>query len=202
MPSPEEKQEARLMFLSGRGATEIARTLGLTLRTVQRWFAEWRGGENPKSKREPKSTPIVKAEVFPPQSLPQTIEPTLLGYGGTLQDWVKDYNNLTQELKQEHRDIRIALKQKLLNELAQDGSNRAIHTLSLAVQRHGAEELRMLSQGRGDLLTLSQAFAYIQSAGYSISQVREDEQDDTIPDQPLDAKATGESSEEHRTTEG
>ncbi|MBW4598012.1 MAG: helix-turn-helix domain-containing protein [Brasilonema angustatum HA4187-MV1] len=197
MPSPEQKQEARLMFLSGQGATEIARTLGLTLRTVQRWFAEWRGGEKPK--RESKPTPIVKAEVLPPPSSPQTIEPTLLGYGGTLQDWVKDYNNLAQELKQEHRDIRVALKQKLLNELAQDGSNRAIHTLSLAVQRHGAEELRMLSQGRGDLLTLSQAFAYIQSAGYSISQVREDEQNDPVSDQSLDTKATGESGEEHGT---
>ncbi|MBP5977013.1 helix-turn-helix domain-containing protein [Brasilonema sp. CT11] len=201
MPSPEEKQEARLMFLSGRGATDIARTLGLTLRTVQRWFAEWRGGENPKPKSEFRPAPIVKTEVIPPESSPHTTEPTLLGYGGTLQDWVKDYNNLTQELKQEHRDIRIALKQKLLNELAQDGSNRAIHTLSLAVQRHGAEELRMLSQGRGDLLTISQAFSLVQSAGFTISQAKEDEQDDPVSNQALDAETTGESGQEHGTPE-
>ncbi|MBW4597789.1 MAG: helix-turn-helix domain-containing protein [Brasilonema angustatum HA4187-MV1] len=200
MPSPEEKQEARLMFLSGQGATEIARTLGLTLRTVQRWFAEWRGGEKPKPKRESKSSPVVKAEVLPPQSSPHTREPTVIGYSGSLQDWVKDYNETSCKARKKHQNAQIAIEQKLLDELANDGSNRSIHTLSLALERHINGELKMLSQGKGDLLTLSQAFALIQSAGYSISQLSENEQDDPVSDQPLDPEATGESSEEHGTT--
>lgn len=207
MPSPDQKQEARLMFLSGRGATEIARTLGLTLRTVQRWFAEWRSGKKPKSKVKP--APIVKAEVLPLQSSPHTSEPTVLGYGGSLQDWVKDINSFAQELRQDHRDARIATKQKYLDELAKNGSNRNIHTLSLALQRHGAEEFKMLIQGRSDLLTLHQALALVQAAGFVVRHPLEDsitqspkeiEPNDIFSDKLVDTENGSENPEEHGTS--
>ncbi|MBW4597645.1 MAG: helix-turn-helix domain-containing protein [Brasilonema angustatum HA4187-MV1] len=197
----EQRRQAEDLLRRNYTVSQIAKELGLQTRTVQRWAKELREG-----KPEPKAAPIVKAEVLAPQSLPRTTEPALIGYGGSLQDWVKDYNETSCKARKKHQNAQIAIEQKLLDELANNGSNRSIHTLSLALERHINGELKMLRQGRDDLLTLHQALALVQTAGFvvqhplegSITQSpKEIEPDDIFSDKLVDTEDAGENPEEH-----
>lgn len=207
MAHREKERQARGLFVRGYRPSEVARELKMVPKTVERWFKKWQieqGLAEPtiNVKPKPKPTAIVKVD---PEVVEQiqsaTAEPKLLGFRGNYKQWDAAITNKFKELEEFHREERL-INRSLRDKQMADGAinGREANSYSQAMARHGEQEFRMLLMGKSDLPTMSQSYAGMKTAGFTIVKTRIE--DDTLSQSDTTSEIAGESGEGHGTTEG
>ena len=171
------KERAIELFQQGWAAADIAESLKVSLRTVQRWVAELRGigvtsptGESDANSFE---SPPVKNITTNPETVPHNDALSNPIYYPS-KTWVNSAEILANDHFNTHRNIRLNLASLLDNQLQSPENLRAIHTLSLAVTRHlqGEREAASLN-----LLDVSRASELLQNYGFIVTRLDEGNND-------------------------
>lgn len=151
------KKEAFELFEKGFYPPDISATLQVSLRSVQRWFSEFKGldSANPVDKNVGQTGTILRKEQ----------EDTRQNYPD--QDWVEFASKLTREHFVAHENARQKIQELLDQHLSQPELNtRIIHVLSLALARHTEAERIALSL---DYLDVNRAAARVEKEGLVVS---------------------------------
>lgn len=142
------RQSAIALFKDGHSITDIHKQLRVPVRTLQRWLESY---------RERGETTI--------ESIHQMVEKQ----SQRAEAWYSDIETLLEKHKQQHSDLADAIYARLIGELhSAEPSIRAIHSLSLAFERHSSAEQRALFMGRETLATVAHATSVLNAFDYAI----------------------------------
>lgn len=156
------KQEALKLFEKNFSAPDAAASLRVNLRTVQRWFKEFDGG-NVATSEPQKSCESI--------SLPATEDSQPLNAQhdqNVLDDWFNFATKLSSNHFYTHNRIRIKLEEIISQKLNEPEINlRAVHTLSIALTRYMEGE-RVAAMLHG--LDINVAAQRLNAAGYIVME--------------------------------
>jgi transposase len=189
MAHKEKEQQARGLFVRGYSTNEVAAELAVNIRTVQRWYKQWKieqGLVDPPTNIKAKAKPTAIVKVDPEvveQIQSATAEPKLLGFNGTYQEWNLAITNKFTELSKFHEKERLR-HQSILDQKQRDANgdpaSRDCNALSQAMTRHSEQEVKMLCMGRTDLLNYSQGYAMFNAGGYGVYKKQSESENETF----------------------
>lgn len=165
----EQRRQAEELLRRNYSVSQVAKELGLLVRTVSRWAKLLR---EPEQEIEPKSE-IVQVEVVEPSPAQVSSAHIQDNQNSQSEQWSKalEKSNL------ENRKIHTKFKKVMLAALdVLEKSNednilvytKVLQVLSLGVTRHIDGETKTLLDGREDLITETQAFKLLEAKGYRI----------------------------------
>jgi hypothetical protein len=151
------------LFESGWHPADIARNLEVSLRTVQRWIADFKENRDVNSSESPES--LSGGSI--------TVSPEAIYYPS--KSWVNSAQILAGDHLDTHENIRRTMTSLLNNELQNGGENlRAIDKLSLAIARHTEAERQAASL---HLLDVNRAAELLQNYGFIVSRPENESED-------------------------
>lgn len=158
------KLEAVKLFDENFWPPEVSDTLHINLRTVQRWFAEWRSNSQ-KNVVEPENLEyIVSAAVESVEIINKA--PHLGAVTKSSGNWYEAATELAEELLRDHGRIRRKLTELLTSQLDKPELNiRLLQGLSQSVVRHSEIEIGVASLS---LLDINRAFKTVENEGYIV----------------------------------
>ncbi|MBP5977499.1 helix-turn-helix domain-containing protein [Brasilonema sp. CT11] len=190
------RQQAEELLRRNYSISQVAKELGLQVKTVRRWANELREGK-PEPKAKSESTAIVKVDPEKvEQTLTATTEPKLLGFPGNYEKWDATITKKFREAGEEHYKERL-LCQSERNKMIAEGtfSSRDANSFSQAITRHIEQEIKMLLMGKSDLPTMTQSYATLRLTGHVVKKAGGE--NDDIPQSDNIAENPGTNPEEH-----
>jgi AraC-like DNA-binding protein len=168
MAHRQAKQQAFELFQKDFYPPDVAASLGLNIRTCQRWFKEFQGDTVASSQPQKSCSPasVVFAEEDPKKIKAQNDDDEDLDLRG--EGWFVFASKLTTNHFRVHNKARKKIEEILNQKLEESEINlRAVHTLSIALARHiEAERVAMCL----DYLDIDAAARRLYANGYIITE--------------------------------
>lgn len=155
------KQQAKRMFSENFEPPEVADTINVNLRTVQRWFADWKS----ENVVEPENLEYILSAAVESVEIANKA-PHLGAVTKSSGNWYEAATELAEELLRDNGKIRRKLTELLTSQLDKPELNiRLLQGLSQSVVRHSQIEIGVASLS---LLGINRAFKTIENEGYIV----------------------------------
>ena len=171
MAHRQAKAKAFELFAANLWPPDVAAELNMNIRTIQRWFIDWKAA-NVATSQTPNSSADIAAEsnrVIEETPHLSTVK-AARGIAEWSQEWEQSAVALNDELLLHHRKIRLRFTQMIAEEWSKPEKNMRVLTgLSQGIARHSEIEISVQNLG---LLDVSKASKVLEAHGYVVLDPR------------------------------
>lgn len=170
MAHRQAKMKAFELFAKNFWPPEVASELKINIRTIQRWFIEWKNQSqgnvvDPENSIDNENTVIESESIIEHTPHLSTVK-KVRGIADWCSDWEHLAVGLADELLFDHRKIRRRLTEILSNEIEKPELNtRVLQSLSQSIARHSEIEMAVANLS---LFDVNKAFKVLEVHGYVV----------------------------------